>query len=273
MTLNAHATEQRTAGPLKGKTAFITGGAGGFGLASALVLVRDGAAVTLMGRSVESLTKAKSRIERDVPDARVTIHAGDSNRGIDVRHAVQATVELYGSLDIVVATVGSTVAGMLEQQTTDDFMEGVALSLRPAHVAISECAPLMKNGGAFAFISSTAAIMPFMGLSAYCAGKAALDQLVRCAANELASRRLRFNAVRPGLVRTGATVDIFASKSVMDSFLERVPLGRTGEPEEVAAAIRYLVGPESQWTTGQSFAVDGGNEMRGAPLPIKQSNH
>jgi len=253
---------------LAGKTALVTGGAGGFGLSSALALARDGAAVTLTGRNIDSLSAAKARIEKQVPGARVTVHAGDSNKETDIRAVVATTVKAYGGLDMVVATVGGTIPGMLVEQTTEDFMEGVALSLRPAFVAIRECVPAMHNGGAFAFISSTAAVMPFIGIGAYCTGKAALDHLARAAANELGARGFRFNVIRPGVVRTGATVGIFANKAVKDSYLERVPLGRLGEPDEVAEAIRYLVGPESKWTTGQSFAVDGGNELRGAPMPV-----
>jgi NAD(P)-dependent dehydrogenase (short-subunit alcohol dehydrogenase family) len=253
---------------LAGKTALVTGGAGGFGLASALALTRDGAAVTLTGRNIGSLTAAKAQIETQVPGAGVTIIAGDAGKDDDLKAVVAATVAAYGGLDMVVATVGSTIPGMLGEQTTQDFMEGVALSLRPAYVAIAACVPVMVNGGAFAFISSTAAVMPFIGLGAYCAGKAALDHLARAAANELGGRGFRFNVIRPGVVRTGATVDIFANKPLFKSFVERVPLGRLGEPDEVAEAIRYLVGPESKWTTGQSFAVDGGNELRGAPMPV-----
>lgn len=253
---------------LAGKSALVTGGAGGFGLASALALARDGAAVTLTGRSLASLVSAKARLESRIPGARVTILAGDANKDADVKAAVAATVAAYGGLDMVVATVGNTIPGMLAEQTTQDFMEGVALSLRPAYVAIAACVPAMKHGGAFAFISSTAAVMPFIGLGAYCTGKAALDHLARAAANEMGARGFRFNVIRPGVVRTGATVGIFANQPVVDSFLARVPLGRLGEPDEVGEAIRYLVGPESKWTTGQSFAVDGGNELRGAPMPV-----
>ena len=260
-------TDRLLSRKLAGKTALVTGGAGGFGLSAALALARDGAGVTLTGRTAESLTKAKARIEQEIPGARVATQAGDANKEGDIRAVVATTVATFGGLDMVVATVGSTITGPLAEQTTADFMEGVALSLRPAYVAIRECVPAMANGGAFAFISSTAAVMPFIGLGAYCTGKAAIDQLVRAAANELGSRGFRFNAIRPGVVRTGATIDIFANKRVMDSFLERVPLGRLGEPDEVGEAIRYLVGPESKWTTGQSFAVDGGNELRGAPMP------
>jgi NAD(P)-dependent dehydrogenase (short-subunit alcohol dehydrogenase family) len=258
----------QTARKLAGKTALVTGGAGGFGLASALALARDGAAVTLTGRSHSSLASAKANLEEQVTGARVLILAGDANKDADLKAVVAATLAAYGGLDMVVATVGSTIPGMLAEQTTQDFMDGVALSLRPAYVAIATCVPAMANGGAFAFISSTAAVMPFIGLGAYCAGKAALDHLARAAANEMGGRGFRFNVIRPGVVRTGATVSIFANQPVVDSFLARVPLGRLGEPNEVGEAIRYLVGPESKWTTGQSFAVDGGNELRGAPMPV-----
>lgn len=261
-------TNSNGTNPLAGRTALITGGAGGFGLASALALAQDGAAIMLTGRSEGSLHGAKARIEREHPQTRISMQTGDANRETDLCAVVRATLAAHGSLDMVVATVGSTRTGMIGEQSTEDFMEGVALSLRPAYVAIRACVPAMPKGGAFAFISSTAAIMPFIGLGAYCAGKAALDHLARAAANELGARGFRFNVIRPGVCRTGATVQIFASQPVVESFLERVPLGRLGEPEEVAAAVRYLVGPESRWTTGQSFAVDGGNELRGAPLPV-----
>lgn len=267
MGINESSAQLKTRQALTGKVALITGGAGGFGLSSALALVRDGATVMLTGRKVTSLASARAHVENEIRGARVAIHAGDANREADVHAIVNKTLEIYGRLDIVVATVGSTIPGLLPQQSTEEFMEAVALSLRPAYVAIRTCVPAMPKGGAFAFISSTAAVMPFIGLSAYCAGKAALDHLARAAANELGAKGFRFNVIRPGVVRTGATTDIFANESEVARFVARVPLGRLGEPDEVGNAVRYLVGPESSWTTGQSFAVDGGNELRGAPLP------
>jgi NAD(P)-dependent dehydrogenase (short-subunit alcohol dehydrogenase family) len=253
---------------LSGKAALITGGAGGFGLACARALAEDGATVMLTGRHIHSLDQARAGIEQDMPGANVVTCSADANRESELRAAADALVLHAGRLDMVVATVGNTIPGMIGEQSTEDFIEGAALSLRPAYAAIKACMPVMQHGGAFAFVSSTAAVMPFIGLGAYCAGKAALDHMVRAAANELGDRGFRFNVVRPGVVRTGATVDIFANRKVVDSFIERVPLGRLGEPDEVARAIRYLVGPESRWTTGQSFAVDGGNELRGAPMPL-----
>ncbi len=77
--------------------------------------------------------------------------------------------------------------------------------------------------------------------------------------------KIRVNAVRPGLSRSNATGDMFADQGVIDRFLKEIPLARTGEPHDIAAAVRYLAGPESSWVTGQSFAVDGGQELRKNP--------
>jgi NAD(P)-dependent dehydrogenase (short-subunit alcohol dehydrogenase family) len=124
----------------------------------------------------------------------------------------------------------------------------------------------MTRGGSFVFVSSNAALMPFLGFSTYCSGKAGLEQFVRCAANELGERGIRLNAVRPGLTRSGATGPIFDDPAALAQFVVRMPLGRAGEPVDISSAIRFLAGPESGWITGQSIAVDGGNELRGAPM-------
>jgi NAD(P)-dependent dehydrogenase (short-subunit alcohol dehydrogenase family) len=102
-------------------------------------------------------------------------------------------------------------------------------------------------------------------MAPYCAGKAAVEQLVRVAAAELGPRRIRVNAVRPGLTRAHTTGGILDHEPLRRRFLEEIPLGRTGDPADIAEAIRYLAGPESGWVTGQSLAVDGGNELKRAP--------
>jgi NAD(P)-dependent dehydrogenase (short-subunit alcohol dehydrogenase family) len=250
---------------LTGKSALVTGGAGGFGLSSATLLARDGAAVTLMGRSADSLAAAKAKLEQAYPQARVTTYAGDANKVEDVQAAMDLAASGEARFEIVVSTVGAGMARPILKSTADQFMEAVSYNLRPAFIAIKEGASRIPSGGAFVFISSTAAVIPFDGMAGYCAGKAGLDHLVRTAAHELGSYGHRFNAVRPGLTRTPPTTGLFANAALVERFLERIPLGRTGEPEEIAEAVRFLAGPESSWTTGQSFAIDGGNELRGAP--------
>jgi NAD(P)-dependent dehydrogenase (short-subunit alcohol dehydrogenase family) len=253
------------AATLSGKSALVTGGAGGFGLSCAMALARDGAAVTLMGRKAPSLDAAKAKIAAAYPEARVALYAGDGTKDEDVRAAIKTAVDTHGSLDIVVSTVGAGMAKSVTESTGAEFMAAVSYNVLPGFLAIHEALPFMPNGGSFVFISSTAAAIPFDGMAGYCAGKAGLDHMIRAAAHELGPRGFRFNCVRPGLTRTSATVGLFANDALMARFVERIPLGRAGEPEEIAEAVRFLAGPESSWTTGQSFAIDGGNELRGAP--------
>jgi NAD(P)-dependent dehydrogenase (short-subunit alcohol dehydrogenase family) len=107
--------------------------------------------------------------------------------------------------------------------------------------------------------------MPFNGLAAYHTVKGALENLVRAAAEELGAAGIRVNAVRPGLTRNGRVNYLFDDASIFNRFTAEFPLGRAGIPADIAGAVRYLAGPESRWVTGQSFAVDGGQELRRNP--------
>jgi NAD(P)-dependent dehydrogenase (short-subunit alcohol dehydrogenase family) len=253
-------------GALEGKSALVTGGGGGFGKACATLLARDGAAVTLMGRKQETLEKARQIILGEAPDARISLFAGSATDEADVKAAVAATKAHGPGVDIVVATVGGgTGYGGVVTREYKDFMTALEVNVGSAFLAVRHAAPEMSNGGAFVFISSTAAVMPFTGLSPYCAGKAALDHFMRSVANELGPLDIRLNSVRPGLTHTDGMELAFQNEAYVKGFLPLVPLGRTGVPLDIAAAVRFLAGPEASWVTGQSFAVDGGNELRGAP--------
>lgn len=256
------------ANDLAGKSALITGGGGGFGLACAMLLARDGAAVTLMGRDAARLATAAEAIAAKYPDACLSTYAGDASSEENVRAAIDLSRAKGGGLDSIISTVGRGFGGALTDMSADVFMEEIAYNLRPAFVAIREGVPVMRDGGSFVFISSIAATIPFIGSSGYCAAKAALDHLMRCAANELGPRGFRFNCVRPGLTQTPSSPGVFSNEARLKAFTDRIPLGRAGQPEDVAATVRLLIGPESAWTTGQSFAIDGGNELRGAPQPV-----
>jgi NAD(P)-dependent dehydrogenase (short-subunit alcohol dehydrogenase family) len=134
---------------------------------------------------------------------------------------------------VVVATVGGDTLVPLFEKTYAKFLQNLKLNVGSAFLVVRHAAPKMGKGRAFVFISSTAAAMSFPGLSSYCAGKAALDHFARTAANELGPRGIRLNAVRPHT--------------------------------DVACAVRFLASPEASWITGQSLAIDGGNELREAP--------
>jgi NAD(P)-dependent dehydrogenase (short-subunit alcohol dehydrogenase family) len=121
------------------------------------------------------------------------------------------------------------------------------------------------GGGSIVLISSDAAKIPWPFLTIYNTSKSGVEGLVRGAAIELAPLKIRVNAVRPGLVRTEASSNLFANTEVMAQFLAEKPLGRTGVPDDIAAGVRFLAGPESSWVTGQSIGIEGGAELGKAP--------
>jgi NAD(P)-dependent dehydrogenase (short-subunit alcohol dehydrogenase family) len=251
---------------MENKSVLVTGGGGGFGKACARLLLQDGAAVTLTGRSLATLEKARDLLIEAVPDGKIALAAGDSTVEADVRAAIDATIAHGGSIDTVIATVGGGVGyGPVLERSLNEFMGDLLVNLGSAFLAVKLAVPLMKPGSTFVFISSQAATMPFSGLASYCSAKAGLDHFMRSIANELGSKGIRFNSVRPGLTETDGLEAAFKRPGFVESFLPRIPLGRTGKPVDVANAIHFLAGPDSSWITGQSFAVDGGNELRGAP--------
>lgn len=261
---------RETRASLTGMGAIITGGGGGIGSASARALVRDGASVTLMGRTEDTLRAAVTRVEEVAAEgATVRYYVGDATRAETLRDALRYAAESAGGLHIAVSVVGKggefTPLLMLDEET---FVERLRLNVVSAFLVIRESAPYISDagGGSIVCISSDAARIAFPYLAGYVAGKAGLEGLVRVAALELASLQVRVNAVRPGLLRTDLTEYLFEDPALAEQFLEHKPLGRLGSPEDVAAGVRFLAGPESSWMTGQSFGIEGGNELTRAPV-------
>ncbi len=250
---------------LAGKTAFVTGGAGGIGSNCARLLLRDGAAVLIMGRRKDALERTRDALLTETPNGQVEIHAGDACQEADVQAALKKAHALRGRLDIIVPTVGGGGFRPLLMLDAATFRAELEVNIISAFIAVRYGVPLMDHGGSVVCISSTAATLPFAYLPAYHTSKGGLENFVRAAAEELGSAGVRVNAVRPGLTRSDATGPMFASPDILDRFVAEFPLGRAGEPEDIAKAVRYLAGPESSWVTGQSFAVDGGNELRKNP--------
>jgi NAD(P)-dependent dehydrogenase (short-subunit alcohol dehydrogenase family) len=249
---------------LAGQGAIVTGGSGGIGSACARLLLRDGAAVLIMGRRLEALEKTRAALLEAVPGGTVEIHAGDACSETDVRAALDKAFAMRGRLDILVPTVGGGGFKPLLMLDADTLRAELELNIISAFLVVRYGAPMMK-GGAIVCMSSTAATLPFAYLPAYHTAKGGLENFVRAAAEELGAAGIRVNAVRPGLTRSEATGPMFASPDILGRFVAEFPLGRAGEPEDIAQAVRYLAGPESAWVTGQSFAVDGGNEIRKNP--------
>jgi NAD(P)-dependent dehydrogenase (short-subunit alcohol dehydrogenase family) len=247
----------------------ITGGGGGIGRASAAWLARDGAAVAIMGRTEATLLDAKQSIHAFAgDDATVEVVIGDALDETQVHLGFQRAAALSDRLAIAVSVVGGGTMKPLLMFEPQDVMDDLQRNILSAFLVIRNATPLMADcgGGSIVCISSDAATIPWPFLTLYNSAKAGVEGLVRGAALELAPLGIRVNAVRPGLVKTEATKDgLFANEPVMRRFLAEKPLGRTGVPDDIAAGVRYLAGPEAAWVTGQSIGIEGGNELTKAP--------
>ncbi|WP_426572300.1 SDR family oxidoreductase [Aquihabitans sp. McL0605] len=255
--------------PLEGTGALVTGGGSGIGLACAVRLATDGATVTICGRTAERLTSA---IDETGPiDGPGSLHAiaADVTDEAAMAAAVQAAeANAGGPLGIVVANAGgSTSIGPVTQLGRDEWDATTAVILTGTMLALKYgAASLVRGGGgSFVAISSTAGSLVHPWFGAYGPAKAAVNQLCRQAADELGPSAVRVNSVCPGLIRTEMVEMITAGGGVLDSYEENTPIDRIGEPDDIAAMVRFLVGPESTWLTGQVITVDGGQSLRRGP--------
>ena len=252
-------------GSLTGKTAFVTGASSGIGEASARLLAEDGAAVLMMGRKEDALAAAQRRIREANAQARVEICAGDATDEGDVRRALAQAHAVSGRLDIVVPAVGGSnnYSPMLMEPTEHVFYV-FKRNFLSAFLAIREGAPLMApDGGSIVCVSTAVVAQSSTGLVSYAAMKAGVERMVELAALELGGAGIRVNSVRPGMTRSAATAFMYDTPGVAEQYAAVTPLGRTGEPDDVARVIRFLAGPEAAWITGQNFAADGGQQMGG----------
>jgi len=256
--------------PLTGTTALLVGGAGGIGRATARMLLADGAHVTIASRSEERLVAEAARLApvAEAGGGSVRWTVCDSLDDDAVAAAVGFAAEPNGRIDAAVAIAGGGPLAPVLRYDVATLEDTFRRNITSFYLVLQKAGQAMIRsgaGGSVVAVSSMQATQAAPMFSAYCAAKAGLEMLVRCAAEELGGDRIRVNAVRPGLTRTDATTGMFADDAVMDAYLVQQPIDRPGEAEDVAGAIRYFCGPESSWTTGQCIAVDGGTSLRRFP--------
>jgi NAD(P)-dependent dehydrogenase (short-subunit alcohol dehydrogenase family) len=253
---------------LAGQSGFITGGGSGIGLACARHLVRDGASVTIAGRTQARVDAAAEELRADAPKGvevrAVTCDTADEG---SVAEAVAAAVAVTGALQLCVASAGTGTVAPVIAMPEEEWRRVLDTNLTGAFFALKHAGEAMvrAGGGAFVGISSIAAPITHPFMSAYCVSKAGLEALVRTAADELGRAGVRVNAVRPGIVPTELAAPLEQDPEVLASYLREMPISRTGTVDDVGALVRFLLGPESSWITGQCIGVDGGHHLRRGP--------
>jgi NAD(P)-dependent dehydrogenase (short-subunit alcohol dehydrogenase family) len=253
--------------PLSGQSALVTGGGSGIGLGIARHLVRDGAAVVLAGRSADRLAAgAESLLAEGAEPGFVHTVVCDVTDEAAVVEACSVAAGV-GRFTMCVANAGFGSAAPFHLTTLDDWnavigtnLTGAFLTLKHAVIGLAA-----NGGGSIVAVSSIAAPLTHRFMTAYCVSKAGLEMLVKQVADELGASGIRCNAVRPGLVPTDATVALTTTDVIREDYLAQMPLARVGADDDVAALVRFLLGPESTWITGQCIGVDGGHSVRRGP--------
>jgi NAD(P)-dependent dehydrogenase (short-subunit alcohol dehydrogenase family) len=249
---------------LSHRVALVTGAAQGIGLACARRLLDDGASVALADVDAETARAACAELAES---ERAIVLGVDVRARDEVRAAVEATVARFGRLDMLIANAG--VADVRPMAEIDDasWERVVSTNLTGAFVCIQEAARHMAPGAAVVVTASTNAFWMESNLAHYNASKAGVLALARTAALELAPVGIRVNAISPGLVRTRLTVYVTDDDKHAPGYRSQIPLGRFGQPADVAAAAAFLVSDDASWITGQNLVVDGGQTI-GTPMPL-----
>jgi meso-butanediol dehydrogenase/(S,S)-butanediol dehydrogenase/diacetyl reductase len=246
------------AGRLSGKIAIVTGSGSGIGEATALRFAREGARVVLCGRRLAPLERVAAAIASAGGLAEASsVDVGDE-RAFEA--LIDDTVVRHGRLDVLVNNAYGMVAGPLASAKTADWHATFRATLDSAFFGIRAALPRMsaRGHGAIVNVSSTAGHAGQAGIGAYASAKAALENLTRTAAIEAAPHGVRVNTLAPGVIATANTVAAFADPRARTAMEHRIPLGRFGDPDEVANGVLFLASDEASFITGACLIVDGG---------------
>jgi len=240
---------------MEARVALVTGAGRGIGRAIALRLAGDGSAVLINYRSNDSAATELVEAIRYAGGQAEALRA-DISDPAQPRELFDQAERRFGPLDVVISNVGTARFGLLVEAEVADFDAVFATNARAGFLVLREGARRVRDGGRLVAVSAgfTATRQPGTGL--YAASKAALEQLVRVLAVELGPRQVTVNSVLPGPVRTDGLASL--PPAVIDRMIAEVPLGRLGEPEDIADIVGFLVSHEARWVTGQSIHAGGG---------------
>src|ERR1700719_926759 len=236
---------------LEGKTAVVTGGTEGIGLATAKLFVKEGAYVFITGRRPKELDEAVKAIGSNVSGVQ-----GDVARLADLDRLYETVAKVKGRIDIVFANAGAVALVPFGAVTEEHFDTLFNINVKGTLFTVQKALPLLNDGGSIILNGSVASVKGTAGFGVYAASKAALRSFVRTWTADLKERRIRSNVVSPGPIKTPLVNR--QSADVIARIVSTVPMGRVGAPEQVARAALFLVSDASSFVTGVQLFVDGG---------------
>jgi meso-butanediol dehydrogenase/(S,S)-butanediol dehydrogenase/diacetyl reductase len=242
---------------MQGKVAFVTGGGSGIGAATAQRLAQEGATVVVCGRRREPLDEVVARIGAGGGKAEAVVADVSNEAGFTA--ALESAAQRHGRLDVLVNNAMAYTWGSIEEMSTADWHANFSTSVDGTFWGTRSAMRLMKGkGGAIVNVSSICGQLGTPWMAGYSAAKAAVDNFSRAAAAEGAPHGIRVNVVIPAVVETPATAGMLADEASRRNTEKLIPMGRVGQPEELANAILFLASDEASYITGASLPVDGG---------------
>ncbi len=241
---------------LDGKIAVITGGSSGIGLATAQRFVQEGAYTFIFGRGQSEVDKAVKDIGKNVMGVR-----GDVSNLADLDRLYDMVKQQKGRIDVLFANAGILEFAPLGSITESQFDKSFDINVKGLLFTVQKALPLFQDGGSIILTASVNASTGFEATSVYSATKAAVRSFARCWTVDLKQRKIRVNAISPGPIDTPMTRSMVQGESgqqLKNKLLSTMPLGRMGNPDEIAKAVSFLASDDSSYVTGIELFVDGG---------------
>ena len=251
---------------LSGRVAIVTGAAMGIGKACAVALARSGASVVA---DIDVAAGEATRAEIAASGAAAVFVRADVNSMADIDAVAAAAVAEFGGIDILVNNAARAIGGKVDEIDEDTWNTVLSTNLSSVWRGMKACVPFMKQrgGGSIVSMSSVQSLTGFSGWAAYAAAKGGINSLTQQAALDLAPHKIRVNAVAPGTIMTPLNEKVFREhphpEALIRTWNEAHPLGRFGQPEEVAEAVLFLASDRASFITGTILRVDGGLLVKG----------
>lgn len=243
---------------LKDKVAIVTGAGSGIGRSIAQIFAKEGAKIVVADYNEETARETVGMITQ--AGGQAVASKTDVSQEVEVQAMVKLAVDTYGGLDILVNNAGVALMADLASTTDEIWQKTIDVDLKGVFLGVRAAVPEMEKRGKGKIINtaSIAGLVGFQGITAYCAAKGGVVNMTKELALDLAQKKININAIAPGVIKTNMTTDILKDPKMAEGMLAQTPIGRLGEPEDIAWAAVYLASNESDFVTGHILVVDGG---------------